>query len=428
MDMHTGKMYVQKSISAMADARVLKGFRNEVDLLSKLGKEQVPELVEVYEEKNCLCMVESWIEGKSVKEWMQTKPDFKKRLDVFEQYLRFLQRIHAAGYLYVVIKPEHLLISEEKLYVIDFNGITPIGSHTLLMASYKWSAPELEDNQSKKEAFDVYGAGCLMDYLQLNRGSLKKIRNKALQKVTERYENAASLQNALQYWKKKTAWLKRAAALLILSAGIACAMTFVPAGKAPSALGQGMANAALFEEQKEEYESSERLFYAWIDQGYLNEALLQDEQTAFYFVFEAIESANPLICSYMLDLLPDVWQQKNPEWSAMLSILGQRKEILADNWLASCISSIQTKANVNESFNLILRFALSAQMYLGMDEEIFALMESCADAQTISLYLSYLLMLQSRRDCTLSFDEAWLDAADENGLALYELYKQSQSF
>jgi serine/threonine protein kinase len=399
-----------------------------VDLLSKLGKEQVPELVEVYEEDDCLCMVESWIEGISLQSWMDSKPSLEKRLDVFEQYLSFLERIHAAGYLYVDIKPEHLLLSKDRLYVIDFNAITPIGTHTLLMASSAWSAPESKEQESKSEAFDVYGAGCLMEYLQLNTGSLKKIRNKALQTAQVRYENAHSLKDALESWKKKRKRLKRSAALLLLSAAIAAAFVFTNTRQMTSFLPQGMASAAQFEEQKEEYESLARLFYAWIDQGYLSQELLEDEQTAFYFVSQAIECANPMVCSYMLDILPEIWQQKNPEWSAMLSILGQRKEDLAQDWLAECISSMESQADASETFNLILRFALNAKMYLGMDDEIFKLMEKLAEPKTISLYLSYLLMLQSRRDCSLRFDEAWLDAADEEGLALYELYKQSQSF
>jgi len=158
---------------------------------------------------------------------MDSKPTLEKRLEVFEQYLRFFRAHPCSRLICMSISNRNIcVLSKDRLYVIDFNAITPIGTHTLLMASSAWSAPESKEQESKSEAFDVYGAGCLMEYLQLNTGSLKKIRNKALQTAQVRYENAHSLKDALESWKKKRKRLKRSAALLLLSAAIAAAFDF----------------------------------------------------------------------------------------------------------------------------------------------------------------------------------------------------------
>lgn len=206
-------------------------FLEEAQKLAKFEHPNIVKVLEYFEANNTAYMVMDFIEGKSLKEYVNDKGKLNEEqaLGIFNQLLDATKNIHAKNYLHRDIKPDNIIITlEDKAVLIDFgtakfheddNGDTS----TLVLLSHGYAPPEQYSNEHKKDKYtDIYALGATLYFMltgikpiqatdrtikemisvnEINPHVKSKVVNaitKAMQlKPSERYKNVEKLDSDL---------------------------------------------------------------------------------------------------------------------------------------------------------------------------------------------------------------------------------------
>ncbi|OLU36389.1 protein kinase domain-containing protein [Ileibacterium valens] len=142
-DLQKQQDLLAKAILKSCPQILLQQAKREIDLLSKASMDGFPILEDL--ENNCehLILYETYIEGKNLNEWLKDRPSKKRRKKVFLEVCARIEHCHELGYLYMDLKPEHILVGEnDQTWLIDFNAIIPIGSTQVILSNELAVPPE----------------------------------------------------------------------------------------------------------------------------------------------------------------------------------------------------------------------------------------------------------------------------------------------
>lgn len=146
---------------------------NEFQVLGRLHKSPVaaPEPIDAFEVNGNFYLVVDHIPGKSLKAIMDTR----RRRFSMKQVLQFgiaiaeiLKDIHAAGWIWNDCKPANLIISENRLRPIDFEGAYPIG----LPDPFDWRSKAFSTAKGEMAGgpgVDLYALGTVLYFLVTGR-------------------------------------------------------------------------------------------------------------------------------------------------------------------------------------------------------------------------------------------------------------------
>ena len=164
-DESTMCLYILKKCSSHQNERYKHQFRVEIDVLSKLNSAYVPSLVDVFIENEDTYLVQTYIDGFNLKEYMQQRKFLLFKFRILFSMIQILNEIHKIGYLYIDLKPENVIVFQHHYYLIDFNACIEKNSRIAIMASKSNCAPELLSYEKKDEASDVYALGSFIKAL-----------------------------------------------------------------------------------------------------------------------------------------------------------------------------------------------------------------------------------------------------------------------
>ena len=221
----------------------VKKFVNESKVLAGLSHPSIVEIFDVNFDGNPKFMVMEYIDGITLKEYMETNNgplSWKDTVHFTIQILRALQHAHARGVVHRDIKPHNIMLfTDGTVKVMDF-GISKIAreevksstEHTL--GSVHYISPEQAQGQLTDEKSDIYSLGCVLyemlpgkkpfdsdagavtvalmhsnDVAPSPRSinpnipiGLEEIINKAMEKKpSKRYQSASEMIQALQMFK-----------------------------------------------------------------------------------------------------------------------------------------------------------------------------------------------------------------------------------
>ncbi len=142
----------------------------------KSASNNVINTINIYEANNTVYMISTW----SGIVLTSLHPDsLLECITIVQQTAYAIQNIHEAGFLYLDIKPENILIIDDPtkhVQLFDFDSLIPLsqindGSSYKLSYTRGFSAPELYQGDLPKLGFhtDVYGIGSLLFYLLFDR-------------------------------------------------------------------------------------------------------------------------------------------------------------------------------------------------------------------------------------------------------------------
>ena len=185
--------------------------QKEFDIMSQL---QHPMIVSVYSLEEVsglgLCIVMEWIDGITLKEWLQQKEHTQEQhRHVADMMLDALAYVHSRQAQHRDLKPSNILITHNGQYLklIDF-GLSDTDSHAILKAD-----AGTEGYMAPEGSSDIYSLGCILREMELGWLSHWVVR-RCLAPLYRRYKDVASIQRDLhRCWR----WPKRILFIISIS-------------------------------------------------------------------------------------------------------------------------------------------------------------------------------------------------------------------
>ena len=184
-DQLTSKVFLRKSISKQADAMVIHQFHMEINVLSMVHHAYIPEIVDVYEDRDRKYLIESYIQGTLLNEYLASHKALGKlyRFRFLMESMEIMDYIHQKGFLYIDWKPENMIVSNRHIHVIDFNSCIESGSTQIVSVSrFNYSKDFLEVKTRKPET-DILAWSKLIRYLYPKDAGMGWIYHRCRKKV-----------------------------------------------------------------------------------------------------------------------------------------------------------------------------------------------------------------------------------------------------
>lgn len=198
--------------------------RKELDIMMRLqhpgvaqaiGKEKVEPLGE--------CIVMEWVEGSTLKKWLESDTTSSDRKHVASQLLDAVEHIHAHGIAHRDLKPSNIMITSNgrNVKIIDF-GLADTDVHAILKqpaGTEHYMAPEQASTSKPDVRNDIYSLGLVLREMNLGRDYKKPIA-RCLMPIAERYQSMEEMKADL----RRRASRRRTMRLGIGTLGIAVAI------------------------------------------------------------------------------------------------------------------------------------------------------------------------------------------------------------
>ncbi len=145
----------------------------EAQLLKALHHPGIPIIYDIEEDSDYYYFIEEYVQGVSLEEFLLQQlyisPEcfynFSLQLcDIFT----YLHRLTPKPLLYLDLKPEHIIVCESKIKLIDFNVATFLskeGNIYNLFGNREFSAPELFEGSKATPLCDIYSLGKIMQLM-----------------------------------------------------------------------------------------------------------------------------------------------------------------------------------------------------------------------------------------------------------------------
>lgn len=179
--------------------------RKEFDIAMQLHHPKIVGVVnlERVEALGSLCIVEEWIDGITLQQWLADKHSLDEKLNVLRQLLTTIKHCHSQQVIHRDLKPSNIMITndDKQVKIIDF-GLSDTDRYSSLKAAagtINYVAPEIlkKDGETTAQA-DIYSLGMIMKGMDLTRRYCNVIDKAVAVDRKERFSNIAQLQDAIE--------------------------------------------------------------------------------------------------------------------------------------------------------------------------------------------------------------------------------------
>ena len=198
----------------------------ESNILKKLNHPGIPKIIDIFSENSKFYLVEEYIEGKTLKEYVKESSNLKveEACRIISSLCDIIEYLHSFNppIIYRDVKPSNIMITPSgKVVLIDF-GISKIykvnnDDDTVNLGSNGYAAPEQSGIGQSCRQTDIYGIGMLMYFMTTGKVSataaepllnenygdstntdLKKIIQKCVQsQIKDRYTSVNELKQEI---------------------------------------------------------------------------------------------------------------------------------------------------------------------------------------------------------------------------------------
>lgn len=185
----------------------------EADFIKNLRHPGIPLVYDIIEDSDSICIIEEFISGKSLTEYVQEKKrlKFAEILLFTEQICKILEYLHnldCGGIIHLDLKPDNILIdAHNNIRIIDFDNALRKGeSSRNLYGSIGFAAPEQYHRLRPDCRADIYSLGMLILYMDCGsiQSCAEKLHHKQLYPVIKKCIHHNPLQryrNVTAVWK-----------------------------------------------------------------------------------------------------------------------------------------------------------------------------------------------------------------------------------
>ncbi len=175
------------------------------------------------------CIIMEWVEGVTLKKWLEGDTTRSERLHAAGQLLDALAHIHAHDIAHRDIKPSNIMVTTngKNVKIIDF-GLADTDVHAILKqpaGTKQYMAPEQASTSQPDVRNDIYSLGLVLRQMNLGK-DYKKVTEKCILPIDERYQSINELKSDLS--RRKTRRRNIGIALAALSvAGLITAISLL---------------------------------------------------------------------------------------------------------------------------------------------------------------------------------------------------------
>ena len=206
-----GKWWVLKGLNGQVanEAAYQQRLRKELELLMQL---QHPSVVAATGLEHVSgmgdCIVMEYVEGKTLKEWLQAAHPRKERRRMAMEMAEAVGYIHSKGIVHRDLKPENIIIMSngDNVKLIDF-GLADTDSHTILKqpaGTLKYMSPEQIQTAVADVRNDIYSLGVIFSLMNLKWGAITRRCQLPLER---RYQNVSDLTDAIKKRERRNSVL-----------------------------------------------------------------------------------------------------------------------------------------------------------------------------------------------------------------------------
>ena len=159
--------------------------------------EQVPQL------GGGLYIVQEWVEGVTLKQWLAGTHTWREKVDLLQQLCLSLDHCHRLNVVHRDIKPSNIMVTPDGRAVLIDMGLAVAGNQSAFRApagTERYMAPEQRhDGGDVDGRADLWAVGCIMQEMALPR-RFGSVRHRLLQRDRDkRYPDAQALHQALTH-------------------------------------------------------------------------------------------------------------------------------------------------------------------------------------------------------------------------------------
>lgn len=182
---------------------------SEANLLHGIKSSQIPTIYTVEDTNEMYYLVEEYVEGQSLREYLlETIISKEKLLKYAISLCDVIEAMHTCDndpIIYRDMKPEHVILQDDSVRLIDF-GISVRKSKAAKvrpLGTVNWAAPEQLNGGFIDERCDVYGVGKIIEFMQKHSNvredfKIKKLVSQATdENIDTRIKSITVLKNEL---------------------------------------------------------------------------------------------------------------------------------------------------------------------------------------------------------------------------------------
>ena len=217
-----GQWYVLKAARrdiAGEESRYMQLLQREYDLLRRLDN---PYIVKAWQwrqdEQVGACIVEEYVSGEPLCEWLEHSPSSAQRQQLLNELLEAVEYIHTKQIVHGDIKPQNILVTNNGSHVklIDFS-MADADAFAAKNIGYSdaFAAPEQKNGEQTDCRTDIYALGLIIQLL-FPRRFRNIVRRCTQTNPAQRYETVSALRRALRRSSIAPKWTAILAIVLAL--------------------------------------------------------------------------------------------------------------------------------------------------------------------------------------------------------------------
>ena len=142
---------------------------SEAKLLKSLHHPGIPTIYEIEEDTDYYYLIEEYLEGETLEEFLLSQKHishhtFYNFCSQLCEIFCYLHNFHPNPIIYMDLKPEHIIVCEMQLKLIDFNACVNLSNSGNLCNLYGnriYSAPEIKSGALPNPQWDIYSIGMI---------------------------------------------------------------------------------------------------------------------------------------------------------------------------------------------------------------------------------------------------------------------------
>ena len=146
---------------------------SEARLLKSLNHSGIPKIFEIEEDKDFYYLIEEYIDGEALEEFLLNQKHISHNTFYYFctqicEIFCYLHNFRPNPILYMDLKPEHIIVCQTELKLIDFNvsvSLSKSGNICHLYGNKTYSAPEISKGATPNPRWDIYSIGKIMLYI-----------------------------------------------------------------------------------------------------------------------------------------------------------------------------------------------------------------------------------------------------------------------